>query len=111
MELLDATGSYLLKNEPELKKEVYGIMRPLIVLQSERTEYEIQRITEQMQRIESERHKIKTENETAIQKSIEKFRASGQSRQEVKENIQDIFSLSQEEVEEKIEEYWKQKDE
>ena len=104
IELLSLTCGYLLKNEPELKKEVHGIMIPIVMTQTERAEraeYEIKRI---MQRTEKE-------NDNAIRKSIEKFCFFGQSWQEVKENIQDIFSLDDVEAEEKMEKYWVQKDE
>lgn len=93
IELLDMTCGYLLKNEPDLKKEVRGIMRPIVMLQSEKIE------------IITEKHM------NAIRKFIEKGCSSGQSHQEVKESIQDIFSLDEAEAEEKMEKYWKQKDE
>ena len=93
IEFLSLTCGYLLKKEDELKKEVYRIMRPIVMTQTERIEI----ITERLM--------------NAIVKSIEKYCASGLSRQEVKENIQDIFSLSEEEAEEKMEKYWAQKDE
>ena len=86
-----------------MKNEVYGIMRPIVMTQMERAEYEIQRI---MQKAENEKKMYKERNENAIGKSIEKNRSSGQSRQEVKENIQDIFSLDEAEAEEKMEKYW-----
>ena len=86
IEFLDITCGYLLKNEPELKKEVHGIMKPIVMLQSERIE-------------------------DAIRKLIGKYCFSGQSRQEVKESIQDIFSLSEVEAEEKVEKYWVHVDE
>ena len=38
IELLDITCGYLLKNESELKKEVRGIMRPIVMTQTERAE-------------------------------------------------------------------------
>ena len=84
IELLSLTYGYLLKNEPELKKEVHGIMRPIVMTQTERIE------------IITERHM------NAIRKSIEKFCSSGLNRQEVKENIQDIFALDEAEAEEKM---------
>ncbi|MDE5597265.1 MAG: hypothetical protein K2J04_05480 [Lachnospiraceae bacterium] len=93
IEFLSLTCSYLLKNEPELKKEVYGIMRPIVMTQTERIE------------IITEKHM------NAIRKLIEKYCSSGQSRQEVKENIQDIFSLSEAEAEEKMARYWVQNNE
>ncbi|MCM1386243.1 MAG: hypothetical protein NC231_02860 [Bacillus sp. (in: Bacteria)] len=99
IELLDMTCSHLLKNEPELKKEVYGIMRPIVMTQTERLEIMTERMAE---------HTARTEN--AIRKSIEKYHSSGQSRQEVKESIQDIFSLDETEAEEKMEQYWMQAD-
>ena len=93
IELLDVTCGYLLKNEPELKKEVRGIMRPIVMTQTEKIE------------IITERHM------NAIRKSIEKYRSSGLSRQETKENIQEIFSLDEVEVEERMEKYWVQNNE
>lgn len=86
LELLDITCGHLLKNEPELKKEVRGVMRPIVMLQAEREEY-------------------------AIRKSIEKYCSFNLSRQEVKESIQDIFSLNEAEAEEKMEKYWMLADE
>ena len=38
IEFLSLTCGYLLKNEPELKKEVHGIMRPIVMTQTERAE-------------------------------------------------------------------------
>lgn len=100
IELLDMTCGYLLKNEPALKKEVHGIMRPIVMLQSEK----IETITEKI-RIITEKHM------NAIRKFIEKGYSSGQNRQEVKESIQDIFSLEEAEAEEKMEKYWKHENE
>ena len=108
IEFLSLTCGYLLKNEPELKKEVHGIMIPIVMTQMERAEYEIQRI---MQRAEKEKKMYSERNENAIRKSIEKYCSFDLSRQEVKENIQDIFSLDEAEAEEKMEEYWVQKGE
>ena len=110
IELLDITCGYLLKNEPELKKEVRGIMRPIVMTQMERAEYEIKLIREGMQRVEKESKMHSERNENAIRKLMEKGFVSGQNRQEVKENIQDIFSLSEVEAEEKMEKYWVQID-
>lgn len=93
IELLGITCDYLLKNEPELKKEVHGIMRPIVMTQTERAEIINERLKE------------------AIRKSIEKYCSSGRSRQEVKDSIQDIFSLDEAEAEEKMEKYWVQEDE
>lgn len=41
IEFLDMTCGYLLKNEPDLKKEVREIMRPVLMTQMGRAEYEI----------------------------------------------------------------------
>ena len=101
IELLSLTCGYLLKNEPELKKEVNGIMIPIIMTQTERAEraeYEIKRLMQ----------KAEKENDNAIRKSIEKFCFFGQSWREVKGNIQDIFSLDEAEAEEKMKKYWVQ---
>ena len=103
IELLDITCGYLLKNEPELKKEVYGIMRPIVMTQMERAELISERFEEEKKR-NSER------NENAIRKLIEKYCPFAQDRQEMKESIQDIFSLNEAEAEEKMEKYWQQRD-
>ena len=108
IEFLDMTCSYLLKNEPELKKEVRGIMRPIVMTQMERAEYEIKLINE---RLEEEKNMYSERNENAIRKSIEKYGSSGLNRQEVKENIRDIFALDETEAEEKMEKYWMLADE
>ena len=89
IEFLSLTCNYLLKNEPELKKEVYGILRPIVMTQMERAEYEIGK---------------------AIQKIILRAHDAGQNYQKTKEDIQDIFSLNEAEAEEKMEKYWQQRD-
>ena len=104
IEFLDMTCGYLLKNEPDLKKEVRGIMRPIVMTQMERAEYEINLIK---QRNEEDKKRLGD----AIRKLIQKYCASGQERQEVKASIQDIFSLDETEAEEKMEKYWMQADE
>ena len=71
IELLDITCGYLLKNEPELKKEVRGIMRPIVMTQMERAEYEIGEAT---------------------RKLIIRACNAGQNYQKTKEGIQNIFS-------------------
>ncbi len=100
IEFLSLTCGYLLKNEVELKKEVYGIMRPIVMTQTERIEIITKRLLDKKKRLGD-----------AIRKTIEKYCFSGLNRQEVKENIQDIFSLDEAEAEEKMEKYWVQKDE
>ena len=79
---------YLLKNELELKKDVYGIMIPIVMTQTERVERAEYEIGE------------------AIRKLILRSHAAGESYQKIKESIQDIFSLSEAEAEEKMEKYW-----
>ena len=100
IELLSLTCGYLLKNEPELKKEVNGIMIPIIMTQTERAEIISERLSEEKKRLGD-----------AIKRLIEKYCSSGLNRQEVKESIQDIFSLSEAEAEEKMGKYWSQKGE
>ena len=95
IELLDVTCGYLLKNEPELKKDVHGIMRPIVMTQTERIEIITERLVEEKKRLGD-----------AIRRSIEKYCSSGLNRQEAKENIRDIFSLDEAEAEEKMEKYW-----
>ena len=85
IEFLDMACGYLLKNEPELKKEVYGIMRPIVMTQTERFDI-------------------------AVRKLILRGHAAGVSYQKIKESIQDIFSLNEVEAEEKMEKYWVQED-
>lgn len=108
MELMDITCGHLLRNEPELKKEVHGIMRPIVMLQSERAEYKIKLITEEKQKVEKEKDMYRERHENAIRKSIEKCCLSGQNRQEIKDSIRDIFSLNETEAEEKMKQYWQQ---
>ncbi len=48
--------------------------------------------------------------EYAINRSIGKYGSFELGREEVKESIQDIFSLDEAEAEEKMEKYWKQED-
>ena len=71
----------------------------------------MQCISKGMKKAEKESRMHSERNENAIRKSIEKYRSSGLSRQEVKENIQDIFSLDEAEAEEKMVKYWVQEDE
>ena len=86
IEFLDMTCGYLLKNEPELKKEVRRVMRPIVMTQTERID-------------------------EAMKKLIMRDYAAGLSYQIIKESIQDIFSLNDAEAEEKMEKYWVQADE
>ena len=65
--------------------EVRGIMRPIVMTQTERFDI-------------------------AVRKLILRGHAAGMSYQKIKESIQDIFSLSEAEAEEKMEKYWAQKD-
>ena len=83
IEMLDITCSHLLRNEPELKKEVQRIMRPIVMTYTERFD-------------------------EAVRRMIKKEHAAGQSRKEVQTSIRDIFSLNEVEAEEKMEKYWKQ---
>lgn len=73
-----------------MKKEVHGIMSPIVMTQTERADM------------------IRARHESAIRKSIEKHGLSGQSRQKIKDSIRDIFSLDEAEAEEKMKQYWKQ---
>ena len=111
IEFLDMTCSYLLKNEPELKKEVRRIMSPIVMTQMERAEYEIKLINKRLEEEKKEKNMHSERNENAIRKLVKKYCASGQERQEVKESIQDIFSLDETEAKEKMEKYWMQEDE
>lgn len=113
IEFLSLTCGYLLKNEPELKKEVNGIMIPIVMTQTERAEkaeYEIKLIREGMQKAEKESKMHSERNENAIRKLIEKYCSAGLNCQEAKENIKDIFSLDEAEADEKMERYWTSSD-
>lgn len=98
---------------------MHEIMKPIVMLQSERAEYEIKLISErfeeeaermkrEMRKAENEKNLHSERNENAIRKLVEKNYLTGLSRKEAKENIQDIFSLEEEEAEEKMEKYWVQ---
>ncbi|MDE7360009.1 MAG: hypothetical protein K2N39_11405 [Lachnospiraceae bacterium] len=85
IELMDITCSHLLRNEPELKREVQGIMRPIVMTYTERFD-------------------------EAVKRLITKEYAAGRNRKEVKTSIRDIFSLDETEAEEKMEKYWQKAD-
>mgnify|MGYP007003808970 FL=1 len=85
IELMDITCSHLLRNEPELKREVQGIMRPIVMTYTERFD-------------------------EAVKRLITKEYVAGRSRKEVKTSIRDIFSLDEKEAEEKMEKYWQKAD-
>lgn len=89
MEFLSITCGYLLKNEPELKREVHEIMEPTILLTREKAAIAEEKL------------------ESSIKKVIERGQRSGQSGQDTKESIQDIFSMEEAEAEEKMKKYWK----
>lgn len=75
-------------------------MKPIVMTQTEKIEI----ITEKLEII-TEKHM------NAIRKFVEKGCSSGQSHQDVKEGMQDIFSLDEAEAEEQMERYWGRKDE
>ena len=104
VEFLSITCSHLLKNEPELSEEVQKIMKPTIKLTREILGEEI---SELKNLVKLEREKAAEEIEDSIKKSVMRNQQNGQTRQEVKEYIQDIFSLSEEKAEEKMKQYWK----
>ncbi len=118
MEFLSITCSHLLKDEPELDKEVHEIMEPTILLPREKAAIEIKRIQEEKQRIleqvEEEKQQLQKEKqqteeklENGIRNFVERNRRSGQNRQQIKDDIQIIFSLEEAEAEEKMQNYWK----
>lgn len=96
MEFLSLTCDSLLKKEPELGKEVHEIMNPTIKLPRE---IAAEKIKEAMEKADEEK-------ESSIRRLVCRFRQSGQSLQEVKEALQDIFSLCEEKAEEKCKRYW-----
>ncbi len=136
MEFLSITCSHLLKDEPELDKEVHRIMEPTILLTREKAAIEIklireqaeeekQRILEQAgeekQRIleekeqfqkqaEEEKQQLQQQAEEKLENSIKNFveinQKSGQNLQKIKEDIQIVFSLEETEAEEKLRKYW-----
>ncbi len=148
MEFLSITCSHLLKDEPELNKEVHGIMEPTILLTREKAAIEIklireqaeeekqqileqaeeekqrileqveeekQRILEQMEeekqqileQVTKEKQQAKERLENSIRNFVERNQKSGQNRQQIKEDIQAVFSLEETQAEEKMRKYWK----
>lgn len=95
IEFLSITCDYLFKNEPELYKEVHELMNPTIKLRREI-------IAEAAVEVEKATAKI----ECSIRKFIQVGQQNSQSIQEVKENLQNIFSLSDAEADEKMKKYW-----
>jgi len=117
MEFLSLTCDSLLKKEPELGKEVHEIMNPTIKLPREIAAEKIKEIMEkadeerkqayeEVRKMNEELEKADEEKESSIRRLVCRFRQSGQSLQEVKEALQDIFSLCEEKAEEKCKQYW-----
>lgn len=111
IEFLSITCDYLFKNEPDLYKEVHEIMNPTIKLTRERAD---EMIKLQKELVEEERAKAEREVAEAIEKiecSIRNFiqlgQQNGQSFQETQQTMQNIFSISETEAEEKMKAYWK----
>jgi len=111
VEFLSVTCSHLLKDEPELGKEVHGIMEPTILLPREKAAIEIKLIREQAeeekQQILEEKQQTEERLENSIRNFVERNQKSGQNRQQIKEDIQAVFSLEETQVEEKMRKYWK----
>jgi len=118
MEFLNVTCSHLLKDEPELDKEVHRIMEPTILLPREKAAIEIKLIREQAeeekQKILKEKQKILEEKqqteerlENSIRNFVERNQKSGQNRQQINEGLQAVFFMEEAQVEEKLEKYWK----
>ncbi len=117
MEFLSLTCDSLLKKEPELGKEVHEIMNPTIKLPREiaaekikeameKVDEERKQAYEEVRKMNEELEKADEEKESSIRRLVCRFRQSGQSLQEVKEALQDIFSLCEEKAEEKCKRYW-----
>lgn len=117
IEFLSITCDYLFKNEPELYKEVHELMNPTIKLTRERADEivkltreradEIVKLTrERAAEAEAEAEKATAKIECSIGKFIQVGQQNGQRFQEVKENLQNIFSLSDAEADEKMNKYW-----
>ena len=127
IEFLSITCDYLFKNEPDLYKEVHEIMNPRIKLTRERADemIKLQReiVEEERAKAEEERAKAEAEREKAeaeaakAAEAIEKIECSirnfiqlgqqnGQSFQETQQTMQNIFSISETEAEEKMKAYW-----
>lgn len=120
IEFLSITCDYLFKNEPDLYKEVHEIMNPTIKLTRERADemIKLQReiVEEERAKAEAEREKAEAEAAKAAE-AIEKIECSirnfiqlgqqnGQSFQETQQTMQNIFSISETEAEEKMKAYW-----
>lgn len=86
--------------EREKAAEEAKQMKNLVKLEREKA-------AEEVRQIKGEIKKSVDEQERSIKKLIIRNQQNGQTRQEVKEYIQDIFSLSEEKAEEKMKQYWK----
>ena len=106
IEFLSITCDYLFKNEPELYKEVHEIMNPTIKLTRERAD---EMIKLQREIVEEERAKAAEaieKIECSIRNFIQLGQQNGQNFQETQQTMQNIFSISETEAEEKMKAYW-----
>ncbi len=106
MEFLSITCSHLLKDEPELDKEVHRIMEPTILLPREKAAIEIKRIQEEKDQLQEEKQRAIEKLESGIRNFVERSQKSGQNRQKIKDDIEIIFLLEKTEAEEKMQRYW-----
>ncbi len=106
MEFLSITCSHLLKDEPELDKEVHEIMEPTILLPREKAAIEIKRIQEERDQLQEEKQRAIEKLENGIRSFVERGQKSGQNRQKIKDDIEIVFLLEEAEAEEKMQRYW-----
>ncbi len=89
----------------EERKQAYEEVRRMNE-ELEKADEERKQAYEELRRVSEEQKQADEEKESSIRKLVCRFRQSGQSFQEIKEALQDIFSLSEEKAEEKCKRYW-----
>ena len=72
-----------------------------------KAEEEAAKATEEATKAREEATKAAEKVECSIRKYIQIGQQNGQDSKEIQNNVQDIFSLSEAEAEEKMKEYWK----
>lgn len=105
IEFLSITCGYLLKDEPELKREVHEIMEPTILLTREKADIEI-RLTREKADIE-----IKLIREAADEKIQRIQKETDETIQQIKEETDETIHQIKEEADEKIQQMKEETDE
>lgn len=99
IEFLSITCGYLLKNQPELKREVHEIMKPTILLTREKADIKIKLIREEA---EEEIRRIEEEIRQTKEEAEEKIRQTKEEARQTKEEADEEIRRTKEEVNEEI---------